>query len=507
MSKEIKKDKKTTKINDNKKNKEKIKKDNKKTNKLDNKKTKISENKKIKKEKLKKEVDLNLLKKRFKVIGIICLTIVLIELIIMLIMHLTREDKIVYIDTLYSIENINNDYYLAAGSSNFKYSNYNETSIYEYQDSIQKDKINRVYAEKAKLVKYDSELNVVFEKTFKSDYDSIFYDAIVANNSIYAVGSYVYEEKQLSLNTRDGLFAKYDLEGNFLWSKNYQVLGDTEFKKLIEVEDGLILVGQSIYENMEIGNHTQGGGIIVKYDFDGNIIWVNNFGGNKSGIFEDVIQVSDGYIVCGKDASNYGMLVKFDLDGKRLWVKNYANTDTIGNHSIDIKDDKIYIASAYNKSEEKDSEGNIKFEYDACIFVYDLNGELLDTYTIGGNAEDRFNSLLLLDDKIIAVGYTKSSDIKIDNLKYSKDKAEGMIVEYDYEGKIINKKVYSGKNNETLNDIILSIPSTADKINNTKSYVVVGYTNSKRDLFTGNNKDYFSKVIRYDEKLELLEEK
>lgn len=185
-------------------------------------------------------------------------------------------------------------------------------------------------------------------------------------------------------------------EGNVLWSKNYQVLGDTEFKKILVLEDGFLVVGQSIYENLEIGNHDTGGGIIVKYDFDGNILWKNNFGGNKSGIFNDVVALDDGYIAVGKDALNYGMIVKFDKDGNRLFVKNYEYTDPIGMSDVELKDDKLYIASAYNTSEEKDEERNIIYQYDACIFVYDLNGELLDIYSLGGDLEDRFNSLLYL---------------------------------------------------------------------------------------------------------------
>lgn len=455
----------------------------------------------------KEKKDLSILKKRAKIIVIICFSVIILELLIMFIMHKIRESKVTYIDTFNSIVNVNNEYYLAVGSSNFRYSKYNNHFTYQYQDGIKKDEIRTVYAEQAKLVKYDQELNVIFEKTFETDFDSIFYDANVINNSIYAVGSYVYEEEQLSLDTRDGLLTKYDLDGNLIWSKNYQVLGDTEFKKILPVKDGIIVIGQSIYENMEIGNHDQGGGIIVKYNFDGKIIWKNNFGGNKSGIFEDVIEVSDGYIVCGKDALNYGLIVKYNLSGERVWIKNYANTDTYGMSSMKIKEDKIYIASSYNSSLEKDSDGNDIYQYDACIFVYDLNGELLDIFEISGNNDDRFNSLILLDEKIVAVGYTRSSDIKIDGLKYNDKMTEGIIVEFDYEGKVLNKKVYSGKNNESLNDIILAIPDTADKINNTKPYVVVGYSNSKRNLFNGNNKDYFAKVLKYDEKLELLLEK
>ena len=69
-------------------------------------------NKDIKEEKkqvkkIKKETkDYLLLRKKAITIGIICISIVVIELIVMLIMHLVRESKITYIDALYHIENV-----------------------------------------------------------------------------------------------------------------------------------------------------------------------------------------------------------------------------------------------------------------------------------------------------------------------------------------------------------------------------------------------------------------
>ena len=444
------------------------------------------------------------MKKVVKIFLIICLSIVIIELISMYIIHLKRDNENVFIDTLNSI-NLYDNYYIASGSSNFKYSHYNSMKTYEYKDLD--NSLKKVYKEQAKLVKYDEELNVVFESTFDSSYDSCFNDAIVYDNYIYAVGNYVYDESQINLKTKDGLLAKYDLDGKIIWSKNYQVLGDTKFKKVIAVEDGIIVVGQSIYENMEIGNHPTGGGIIVKYDFDGNILWINNFGGNKSGIFNDIIKLDDGYICVGKDALNYGMIVKFSLNGERIWTKNYENTDQIGMNSVKLKDNKLYIAGSFNSSKEKDSEGKSLYQYDAAIFVYDLDGNLLDIYSIGGNDLDRFNSVITLDKSIIAIGYTMSKDIKINNLNYNDKMSEGMIVEFSYDGKIINKEVYSGQKNETLNDIILSSPSKENLINKTNNYIVVGYTNSKRGIFNGNNKDYFSKLIKYDDRLSIIIEK
>lgn len=480
--------------------------------KTDNKKNKSYKEKKIEeKNKLKKEKkeikDYTKLKRIAKVVMIICAVIIVFEVIAMLLMNTKKENEITYIDTLNSIENVNNEYYLGAGSSNFKHSNYNTPFTYEYEDGIQKGKINKVYAEQAKLVKYDNEMNIVFEKTFKTDYDSVYYDAKANKDFIVAVGSYVYDKSQLSINTRDGLIVKYDLDGNMIWSNNYQVLGDTEFKSVIIVEDGIIAVGQSIYENMQIGNHPTGGGIIVKYDFDGNEVWHNNFGGNKSGIFEEIVPVDDGYIVCGKDALNYGLLIKYKLNGDLEWKNNYEFTDTYGMYDLEVKDDKIYIASGVNTSNEKNEDGDLIYQYDAGIIVFDMNGDLVDTYSIGGSGDDRFNSLMLLDDKIIAVGYTNSKDIKIKDLDYKEDMSEGIIVTFDYDGKVLDTKAYSGDKNDLLTDIDFAIPGTADEINGTKPYVISGYSNSKHGLFKGNNKDYYGKLLKYNEKLELVNEK
>jgi phosphoglycerol transferase MdoB-like AlkP superfamily enzyme len=63
-------------------------------------------------------------KKRAKWIFIIAMFIIAIELITMFLMNKNKESKITFIDTYNSIYKTN-DYYIATGSSNFKYSHYN----------------------------------------------------------------------------------------------------------------------------------------------------------------------------------------------------------------------------------------------------------------------------------------------------------------------------------------------------------------------------------------------
>ena len=210
---------------------------------------------------------------------------------------------------------------------------------------------------------------------------------------------------------------KYDLSGKILWYKTYSVLSDTEFYKVIDDGDGnLVVIGQSIYENMELGNHTTGGGIIVRYDKDGNLLAHNNYGGNKSGSFNDIIKVSDGYLVCGKDAVNYGILVRFKKDFNRddkdtnliskkvLWQRTYSNTDNIGFTRMVLSDKTIYVAGSINVSNEKDKDGNTLFKYDAGIVLYNTSGKYLGKYSIENDVHHRFNSIFYSDNKLLLTG-------------------------------------------------------------------------------------------------------
>ena len=432
-------------------------------NELNKKKTK-----KIKKE-LSSEEKSKRLFKILKTVFIIAGCVIVIELLIMLIMYFKRESNINYIDTVNDIMLVDNNYYLAAGSSNFRHSKFNEKKTYKYTSSMEPDKEKTVVAEQAKLVKYDLDMDILWEKTFDTKYDSTFYDAVSVSDGIIAVGSYIYDYSQIEVFTRDGLIVKYDNDGNFKWYKNYQVLGDTEFYKVIDVSDGIIAIGQSIYENMELGNHTNGGGVIVKYDYNGNILWFNNFGGNKSGSFNDIVVVSDGYIVCGKDGANYGLIVKFDKEGKIKWhysTYELAVTDRFGFNAMELYDNKLYIASSINYSDEKNEKGDPIYKFKSCIYVYDLNGKCIKRYR--SDKAEIFNDLVIDSNGITAIGYT---NVESDN--YANQ--TGIIIKFDKEGKEIINDYLGGSNNDALTTII----------DDNDNYLVFGYSNS-----FGNKKDF-----------------
>ena len=343
---------------------------------------------------------------------------------------------------------------------------------YEYKN----DKATQtIYAEKAKLVKLDKELNVVFEKTFDSDYDSCFYDVSKVSDGFIAVGSYVYEEKQLSLNTRDGLIAKYDLDGNFLWSKNYQVLGDTEFKKILVVDDGFIVVGQSIYENMTLGLSDKGGAFLVKYDKDLNEVWRSNYGGSKSAIYNDLIILNDNIYAVGKDAVNTGIISKYNMNGERLITTNYSYTDSFGFTSITSIDNNLYVIGAKKVDKDKSS-----YDTDSLIVKYDLDCNNINEVTYKGKGIERFNKAIVDNDKIIIAGQTgiynkeKSSDQE-NIFSYN-----GIFAIYDSNLKKLELTNYQEETDDYFTDI-------AKKDN---TYIISGYS-------TYEENDYISKLITY----------
>lgn len=398
--------------------------------------------------------------KLIKKLIIICAIVILIELIAMLIIKILRERDIDHVDTVNDIVLVD-DGYIVVGMSDFDNSKEISKITYEYTNSTTNQKMN-VIANQAKIAKLDKDMNLVWEEAFDNTYDSSFYGILKLSDGYIAVGSLISQYKQIEANTRDALIVKYDLTGKLLWYKTYSVLSDTEFYKAIDDGDGnIVVIGQSIYENMEMGSHTTGGGIIVRYDKDGNMLAHNNYGGNKSGSFNDIIKVNDGYIVCGKDATNYGILIKFKKDFNRdekdtglitkklMWQRTYSNTDTIGFSSMVIKDNTIYVVGAINVSDEKDSNGNQIFKYDAGIVLYNTSGKYINKYSLGDEVYHRFNSVILNDKELILTGLL---DI---NAIYKGDKENSMVIKFDLDSKTFtDKKLYQEKNDYIINKIV-----------------------------------------------------
>ena len=294
---------------------------------------------------------------------------------------------------------------------------------------------------------------------------------------------------------------KYDFDGNVVWSRRFKALSNTKFTNILVENDGYVVVGQSIYENLELGNHTIGGGIIVKYDLDGNVVWNSNFGGNKSGIFNDIAKVSDGYIVVGKDSKDTGLVVKYNFAGERQWIRNYSYTDTEGFQGVVSNKDEYYVVGSKKIWEdtgdpEKDN-ARAATNTEALIVKYNSDGTQAWEKTFGGSSYERFYDVLLDGESLYLVGHFTSSDIDVPLKTKNSEMMTGLLVKMDLDGNIIAKNSFGGSNNDNLLNIV----------KNKDQYLVLGVSNSKdKDLksYSFNGKDYHGILFAIDSSLNVI---
>ncbi len=426
------------------------------------------------------------IKKWLSIIAFVCVTILVIEFGVFIYMKIFKPGDDSY-DALNSII-FDDTSLVSVGSSYFKYSsNFDET--------------NRI--EKGRLVRFDKRGKLELEVQYDRGINSTFTSVALHDDGYYVVGSSEFSKEQENDQIRDAILVKYSLDGKKLWEKSYSVLSDTRFNKIIVVEDGLIVVGQSIYQNMEMGNHSTGGGIIVKYDFSGEIVWSSNHGGNKSGNFNDVIFLNDSYYVVGKDSKDTGVLVKFDSNGKYIFHKNYSYTDYLGFSSIATDGKNLYVVGSKKildepEDELEDSSRSTK-NTDALIVKYNLDGEKLAEKTFGGSSYERYNAIQYFGGSLYVVGSTSSND---SGLRVSSKNGEitAMLIKCDTNLQVTRKDIFGGSNDDNMLDLITD----------GSNVYMVGYSNSNdSNIKTShdNGSDFISKLIKVDYRFRILMKK
>ena len=409
--------------------------------------------------------------KWLKVIIVLCIAIIVLELGYILLSYYNRSNSIVYTDTLNSFKEVDNGY-IVVGNSDFKKSDFND---------YEKD------YNKAKFAKYNDDFEVEFESSYTKGYASYFSDVIEYSEGYIAVGGAQFSKEQVDDNATDGLIVLYDKEGRQKNTKTIQISGDTTFNKVLLVDDGFIVIGQSILQNMVIGTDPKAGALMIKYNFDLKEEWRVNYGGSKSGNFNDAIIDGDYIYLVGKDATRYGLIAKYTLEGEKVFTKSYEYTDTVGFSSIVKVGDSFFVAGSKTinidaKDEDKVTEG--------LIVKYNSNGEVEDEVTFSKNNNARFNKIIKDGDNLVVVGHTYKIDEKKSSDTYNYLDYRGIIVKYDKDLKEISKETFNGKGVDYFSDVI----------NLSDGYLVGGASSSKE--LGSNNKDYRTYFLKYNKDLE-----
>ncbi len=163
---------------------------------------------------------------------------------------------------------------------------------------------------------------LVWERTYGgSDFDWANALQVLDDGSIVAAGW----TTSYGAGYSDVYIIKFDSEGNKIWEKTFGGSKNDIAFALQVLDDGSIVVAG--------GTESYGAGgkdvYVLKLDSEGNKIWEKTFGRSKNDIAFALQVLDDGSIVVAGGTESYGVggedvyVLKLDKDGNKIWEKTY----------------------------------------------------------------------------------------------------------------------------------------------------------------------------------------
>ncbi len=237
--------------------------------------------------------------------------------------------------------------------------------------------------------------------------DFLFGSTVDPEGNVYVGGGTGGSLAGANLGPRDAWLAKFDSNGNQLWSTQF---GTAEIENSWAIaNDGsnIYVVGET---SGDLANTNQGGRdvYLAKFDSDGNQLWLKQFGSSS---FDQPFSVNidsggniyiSGYTggdlggpnnnrgqnFLNSTEANHSTLVqttdsyvtKFDSDGNQLWIKQFGTDELEDNYGLAIdKDDNIFSGGTTLGDFGGESAGL----YDGWLVKLDSDGKQLWTQQFG----------------------------------------------------------------------------------------------------------------------------
>lgn len=305
--------------------------------------------------------------------------------------------------------------------------------------------------------------------------------------------------------SNDGLLIKYDSTNNIKWKITYGATDFESFNRVIETTSGdIIAVGVSTSTDLFASNGVKHrGGVTVKYDKDGNIIWQRSIGGNG---IENVVSLTEttdkNYVIICESSStdipgitNKGqydyIIIKYDKDGNTLWTKTYGGNKNEKLYSLVPTEDGGFVTVGKTESTDINNLTNNGLS-DALILKYDKDGNLLYQQNYGGAGDDEFNNITkTIDGGYVVVGdYNSNKFLDLTN----EGQLDSFIIKFDKDLQIKWQKNYGGNGY----DIFEAVYEEADG-----SYTITGESTSTNLQGITNKGGFDGIIIEYDKNLDV----
>lgn len=235
-------------------------------------------------------------------------------------------------------------------------------------------------------IKYDPNGNELWVARYDGPghaYDSPQVMAVDDSGSVYVSGAVEVDE-----NNQDCATIKYDSNGNELWVTFYDGPGhviDVVSDMSIDQAGNVYLSGYST--NSDLSEYDY---LAIKYDSNGNELWVARYNSGPYGSYEmasccTLDQAGNMYVSGqspGDGTSDDFATIKYDTDGNELWVARYNGPDNDEDNAsaIALDQDGNVLVTGKSKSSVSD--------HDIVTVKYDPDGNELDVRRYDGPSND-----------------------------------------------------------------------------------------------------------------------
>jgi hypothetical protein len=300
--------------------------------------------------------------------------------------------------------------------------------------------------------------NVLWEKTYGGTGDDRAFYAITAGDGYLVVGSSTSLEQGKTL----GWVLRLDHDGNALWNCTYSEEAGSEFRYVLSLTDGFLLVGNVFQPSGDTD------GYVVKIDDNGVLRWNVTVGGAEVDKLFSAAKTQDGFLLVGltDSFSNNNesdvWVVKIDLNGNVIWNKTYGWSMDDAGRAIAQTEDDNYVVVGYT-----DSVGN--GDYDFLLLKIDADGNMLWNKTYGGTQSDKAYAIVATSGGCVVAGDTRSKGAGDD---------DAWVIKVDLNGDLLWDRTAGGSGFDMPSCITAS---------NSGGYVVGGFTfsfgNGQRDFW------------------------
>jgi uncharacterized repeat protein (TIGR02543 family) len=255
------------------------------------------------------------------------------------------------------------------------------------------------------------------------------------------------------------------------WDKLVGTSMDEMFLSTISTSNGGTFSVGSQYDKTEGLTY----GIASYADAGGSEIWRRV----TKGVYEELracVQLRDGSLIAAGVEDNTGLLIKYDKSGQLIWKRTISGDGAVGFNSLLATPDGGFAAIGKSYAQSgADIVDNNNGASDGYIAKYDSDGILEWDNQFGSPSDESFNDIAASNDggfivsgvAISPAGATNTGGEITDAMPYSPTVRDGLLVKFDYTGKMVWNNLYGG----TASDDFLGVTSLPDG-----SCVVVGYT-------------------------------